>query len=320
MQEVRITRSCFPNQSMLYWMTYFISVLETKYKVIIDSENPDIVFFSNVHFSTEMIDSFTGKLGRSLDSYPNSKKVFCSGEIFSQYQEILNKGSEYFAIGTHPFENPRYLRMQIHNTTAAWGLYYESKLVDHPYNWLLTSRNSNEVLKSKKHFCGVVQNSSIPDRVELYNKLSAYKFVRASGGWITNVQPEEATIQHPTIDGEGYRSKVNFLSDCKFSLQVQSSNLEYFTHEKMIHAFAANTIPIFYGNSKILEDGFNPASFINCHEFSSFDDVLERVKEIDNNDKLYKGIIEQPYFVHNKLPCYFEPEYLLSFFEKIINN
>ncbi len=317
---LRITRCNFPNQSMIYWFTYFKSILEQKYDVIVDSENPDLLFYSNVYFSTDMIDDVTGKLARGQDSYSsNVKKIFCSGEIVSNHQSVLNEGSNYFAIGPQPEEHPRYLRMQLHNTTAAWGLYEESKLVDTPYSWLLQQRDGDTILARKKHFCGVVQNSSIPPRIELFNKLTDYKFVRASGGWITNVPPEEATARYMRLDGDSYKSKVEFLSNCKFSIQVQSSNLPYFTHEKMIHAFAANTIPIFYGNSQILEDGFNPEAFINCHEYDTFDQVVERVKEIDSNDELYKHIVTQPYFVDNKLPDYFNPEYILNFIEKVLN-
>jgi hypothetical protein len=88
----------------------------------------------------------------------------------------------------------------------------------------------------------------------------------------------------------------------------------------MIHAFAAQTIPIFYGNDKILEDGFNPEAFINCHEYEDMAAVAERVKEIDNDDELFKHIISQPYFVNNTLPEYYNPEYILSFIEKVLTN
>lgn len=318
---LKITRCNFPNRSMLYWFDYFKSVLETKYTVVVDADNPDILFYSNVYFSTTEIDDATGQLARSQDSYgDNVKKIFCSGEMVSSHASVMQQGSNYFAIGPQPEEHPRYLRMQLHNTTAAWGLWGESKMIDTPYDWLTASRDANLILANKQHFCGVVQNSSIPPRIELFNRLMDYKFVRASGGWITNVPPEEATIQHPRIDGEGYRSKVEFLQKCKFSIQVQSSNLPYFTHEKMIHAFAAQTIPIFYGNDKILEDGFNPEAFINCHEYEDMAAVAERVKEIDNDDELFKHIISQPYFVNNTLPEYYNPEYILSFIEKVLTN
>lgn len=319
--DLRITRCNFPNKSMLYWFNYFRDVLELKYNTIVDSNNPDLLFYSNVYFSTDQVDDITGVLARTHDSYgQNVKKIFCSGEIVSNHGSILTQGENYFAIGPHPDPHPRYLRMQLHNTTAAWGLCNESKLKDTSYDWLVENRDIESIFNRKKYFCGVVQNSKIPLRVELYNKLADYKGVRASGGWITNVPPEEATTQRSQVDGDGYRSKVEFLTPCKFSIQVQSSDLPYFTHEKMIHAFAANTVPLFYGNNKILEDGFNPNAFINCHDFTSFDEVVERVKELDIDDAKYKAMLAEPFFTNNTLPDYFHPEYLLTFFERVINS
>ena len=315
---IRITRSNFPNQSMVYWMNYFTNILEKKYNVVVDTKNPDIVFWTNIHFSTEQIDFFTNELATSHDQYPNAKKIFCSCEMVPNHMELINLGEDYFVIGPEPILHPRYLYLPIHNTTAAWGLFDESKLFDNPYNWLTEHRDGEKILSEKKYFCGVVQNSTVPMREELFNKLSNYKFVRASGGWITNVPTEEQTIR-AINDGESYKSKVNFLSDCKFSMQIQSNVLRYLTVEKMIHAYAANTIPIYYGNDKVLLDGFNPKSFINCHDYNNIDEVVERIIEIDKNDNLFKEIVSEPIFLGNILPYYFNHDYILNFFEKVIN-
>ena len=300
-------------------MTYIINILENKYNVIISNEDPDLVFWTNIYSSTNSLDSFTNTMGSTHTQYPNSKKIFLSCEACSNHLDIVEQNNKHFAIGPEPLIHDRYLSLPIHNTTSAWGLYDESKLFDHPYNWLTEIKDGKKILKEKKHFCGVVQNSIVPERVELYNKLSEYKFVRASGGWITNVPPDEATIIHPKIDGEGYLSKIKFLKECKFSIQVQSNIVRHLTVEKLIQAFAAETIPIYYGNDLVLNDGFNPKSFINCHDFSSFNDVVEYVKEIDKNDKLFEEIVSEPIFIGNKLPYYYNSNYVLDFLDKIIN-
>lgn len=318
---VRISRAHFPNASMLYWLTYFEHILSKKYNVIIDAENPDICFYSNEFCLIGEMDAYTNAPAKSIHDYgDNVKKIYMSGEVTVDQASVLNIGTNYYAIGPIKVDHPRYLHMNLHNTTAAWGLYHESKLFDTPYDWMLQPRNGDEILASKKHFCGVVQNSVVKQRQDLFDALSNYKFVRASGRWITNVPPEEMTITHPRIDGEGYRSKVEFLRSCKFSMQMQTHNLRYFTQEKMVHAFASYTIPIFWGNDMILEDGFNPDCFINCHDFESMDAVAERVKEIDSDDTLYKKMISSPCFVDNKLPYYYDEEYLLEFLERALNS
>jgi hypothetical protein len=301
-------------------MTYIINILQNKYQVVIDNKNPDLVFWTNIYSSTDVVDTFTNELGSTHTQFPQAKKIFLSCEACNNHLYIVEHDDKHFAIGPEPISHEKYLQLPIHNTTSAWGLYDESKFFNHPYNWLTEIKDGEKILKEKKHFCGVVQNSIVPERVELFNKLSNYKFVRASGGWITNVPPEEATIIYPRIDGEGYLSKINFLKECKFSIQVQSNIVRHLTVEKLIQAFAAQTIPIYYGNDLVLNDGFNPKSFINCHDFSSFDDVVEYVKEIDNNDKLFQTIVSEPIFINNQLPYYFDSSYVLNFLDKIINN
>jgi hypothetical protein len=301
-------------------MTYFEYVLSKKYKVIVDAETPDICFYSNLYSMVGQLDKYTNSPAKTLHDYgKNVKKIYVSGEVTTDHHGVLSTGDEYFTIGPLEFNHPRYLRMNLHNTTAAWGLYSESKIVNTPFDWLLDTRNADDILFNKKHFCGVVQNSVVEKRQEMFDKLSSYKPVRASGRWITNVPPNEATLTHVQIDGDGYRSKVEFLKTCKFSMQMQTDNLRFFTQEKMVHAFAAHTIPIFWGNDRILEDGFNPECFINCHEFESFDAVVNRVIEIDEDDTLFKNMITAPYFIDNKLPYYYDDEYLLTFLEKVID-
>jgi len=316
--KIRITRTNFPNQSMLYWMTYFTNILEKKYEVVIDTENPDLVFWTNIHYSTDQIDLYTKQNARCHTSYPNAKKIFCSCEMVSNHSSLLELGENYFTIGYEPLIHSKYLHLPIHNTTAAWGLYNESKLFTTPYDWLTKKKEIKSILNEKKFFCGVVQNSTVPYRKELFEKLSNYKFVRASGGWITNVPTEEQTIRHIN-DGECYKSKINFLKNCKFSIQVQSNVLRHLTVEKLIHAYASNTIPIYFGNDRVLDDGFNPKSFINCHDFNSIEEVVEEIIKIDNDDNLYESMINEPIFVDNKLPDYFNEDYIFDFLEKIIN-
>ena len=171
-QVIKITRSNFPNQSMIYWMNYFINILEQKYEVIIDTENPDLVFWTNIHFSTNEIDLFTNQLATSHTQYPNAKKIFCSCEMVPNHIPILDMGDDYYVIGPEPIIHERYLHLPIHNTTAAWGLYDESKLFDDPYDWLTKIRDGEKILSDKKYFCGVVQNSTVQMRVDLFNKLS----------------------------------------------------------------------------------------------------------------------------------------------------
>ncbi len=45
------------------------------------------------------------------------------------------------------------------------------------------------------------------------------------------------------------------------------------------------------------EETFNAKAFINVHKYKTFNEVLERVKEIDNNDDLYLEMLNHPALV-----------------------
>ena len=62
--------------------------------------------------------------------------------------------------------------------------------------------------------------------------------------------------------------------------------------EKIIDAFKTRTIPIYYGDKNI-EEEFKKTSFINCNNKKDIDKVIDKIKEIDNNDDLYLKMINE---------------------------
>ena len=64
---------------------------------------------------------------------------------------------------------------------------------------------------------------------------------------------------------------------------------------------SVNSIPIYYGADRVSED-FNTKSFINCHDFKNFDDVIQYILHIDNNDNEYLSILREPWFPDSKIP------------------
>jgi hypothetical protein len=122
------------------------------------------------------------------------------------------------------------------------------------------------------------------------------------------------------IDGLTYREKIGLFQKYKFNMSIHYTNTDYILQEKIYHAFFSGAIPIFFGNQHILEEGFNPESFINLHDFTDLNDFLSLVKEIDTNETLYKKYIESPIFVDNKLPDYYSFDNTLNFLEKIVES
>jgi hypothetical protein len=70
-----------------------------------------------------------------------------------------------------------------------------------------------------------------------------------------------------------------------------------------------NSLPVYWGNPNI-ETDFNPGSFINVHDYKSFDEAIEEIIRVDKDDKAYGKYLEQPWFANNQMPDVLELDYL----------
>ena len=97
------------------------------------------------------------------------------------------------------------------------------------------------------------------------------------------------------IGTDGVESKLDFLRDYKFSIAFENTESEGYTTEKIVDAYKARSIPIYWGNPKITEE-FNPDSFINCYDYDGLDSVAKRVAELDRSDGDYLKMLNAPTF------------------------
>lgn len=138
-----------------------------------------------------------------------------------------------------------------------------------------------EALLHRK-FCNFIYSngSADPSRNMFFYLLSQYKKVDSGGGVLNNL---------------GYRveHKLTFQQQYKFSIAFENASAPGYTTEKIVQAFAAGTIPIYWGNPDIGQE-FNTRSFVNCHDYESFEDVVRAVQEIDENDDKYLKMMKEP--------------------------
>jgi hypothetical protein len=325
MKTIRITRQGFPNHGQHSWMNYFKFILSKKYNVIIDSQNPDIVIHTNLNYDANQIDTYTKQTPAQFNlSDTNKKFLYVSGEV-SDFRGVVDSGTNQWAIGYSKFDHERYLR-QPSCAFDIWTLFDESRLVDSPLSWLTETRNFDKISNRNIRFCSITQASHNDFREIIFNKLCEYKTVTSSGPWKQNIDRTEELNKYRWMaseyigrnDGLTYREKIEFFQKYKFNMAIHYTNTDYILQEKIIHAFFSGAIPIFFGNKLILEEGFNPESFINLHNFDDLNIFLELVKRIDSDHDLYRKYIEAPIFLNNKLPEYYDFNYTLNFLEKIV--
>lgn len=155
---------------------------------------------------------------------------------------------------------------------------------------------SMEFVKQKEYFANFIagHESEYGIRGDFFKKLCEYKRVESPGSYLNNM-PDGKCVRW-TDD-----SKTDLQRKCKFTLCFESTVQYGFLTEKITDAFYADTIPVYYGSSTIT-DIFNPDAFINCSDFDSFDAVIEKIKELDQDDEKYLKMLRQPILVDPEMP------------------
>jgi hypothetical protein len=101
------------------------------------------------------------------------------------------------------------------------------------------------------------------------------------------------------------------------ALHFENSSVPGYITEKIIDAWVSGTIPIYWGAPDVAEH-FNSEAFINCHDFASFDQVIERIDEIEHDDELYMHILSQPILLENSLARSFRTAKIVEYLRYIL--
>lgn len=232
----------------------FLTILSKRYDVEI-SDNPEYLFYS--------------VFGLEHFKYKDCVRIYYTGEcLVPDFNECD------YAIGFDRIDfSDRYIRVPLFQLFK-YRKYYE----------MLKNRGrfAKEDLAKKIDFCNyVVSNSFVKDkRTEIFLELSKYKKVNSGGRFMNNI-------------GGAVKDKFAFQQKHKFSIAFENASYDGYATEKIVEAFAAGTIPIYWGDPRIAED-FNEKAFVNCHRYNSWEEVVERVKEIDENDDLYLQMMNEP--------------------------
>jgi len=219
--------------------------------------------------------------GQEHHKYYNSKKIILfSGENIRPNYQTYDKSISF---DFDSYEN-RNIRIPLWYYYIDW---FDVKSYGNPEYLIPVDYlyNENEFSKKEKNkFCCTVFSASHYSRFQMMNTLNTYKNVDGYGKVHNNRIPD------------GGKVKMDIISDYKFSICFENSIYPGYFTEKLLHAKIAGTIPIYNSHGTMNED-FNKDCCLNLN-ISSFQEILELVKEIDSNDKLYKSYIEQPLFTN----------------------
>lgn len=158
-----------------------------------------------------------------------------------------------------------------------------------------------EVQGNKDGFCSFVCSNSLgsPVRGDFFDRLNSYRKVSSGGRFRNNT-------------GGPVADKTAFLARHKFDIAFENCSHPGYSTEKIVQAFAACTVPIYWGDPDIA-DTFNPEAFINCNDYPDLDAVIDRVKEIDSDTAKYSAMLAAPALIAPEPPI---EEFLFHIFDQ----
>lgn len=257
-------------------------------------------FFYNIlkkYYQVEISDQpdyiFASCFGDKHLQYQNCIKILYLGENIIPDFNLFD-----YAMGFHfiDFED-RYVRLPLY---VLYEYQVEKALKKHTF--------SDEYYLAKKGFCNCVISNpyAAGERNAMIDTLNTYKTVDSGGRYRNNV-------------GGPVEDKIEFSKKYRFSMAFENSRMNGYTTEKIFEAFAADTIPIYWGSPKVALD-FNPDSFINCHDYANFEEALEVIKSVYEDDEKYLRMIKAPILREDSLAKeYLKPDYLDPFLKNIFD-
>lgn len=215
-------------------------------------------------------------------------KIFFTGENFTPDFNLYD-----YALGFDYLEfDDRYLRYPL------WLLHPQT------IKSVLTKHKNITSQEAKRDFCSfVVSNGGNAHgiREKMFETLSSIDFVASGGAFRNNI-------------GKQVEDKYEFIKQYKFNIAFENSKTKGYCTEKLFQAFEAKTIPIYWGWGN--EEFLNPKSFINLDDFSTIDEAIKYIKELNCDNKKYLEMLKEPVFLHPNIQKYYEDK-LEKFFDHI---
>ena len=238
------------------------SVLSSRWRIELD-DSAELLLHGHGHNGRRHIHS-------------RATKVLCCGEPFTLPARLTYD----YSLSWHLSDDERHVRVP----QGIW------KLLTYPERVEAFAARSFEEWTERPYFCNFVySNAGPPERREFFAALSRRRFVHSPGAVETNTSP----IPGGRDATDWWQRKLAYQRRFRFTVAFENSALPGYTSEKAVDALLAGTIPIYWGNPQIALD-IDPGSFLDARAFRSWDELAERIVELDDNRELARPFFEKP--------------------------
>jgi len=287
MRTINVWFACFWG-GFNYYDNFFVDMLRLAgFNVVVDGSNPDVVFYS--------------VFGPAPLNY-GCKRIFFTGENSGppNFNECHYALTSYFMD-----DEPRHFRIPLY--TIYCREYIKAGFFTGYDEFTKPRKSIDEVMSTKTNFCNFIYTRCCEPRNSFMQQLCQYKKVDSGGGCLNNI-------------GGKVGDKNAFIRNYKFTIAFENGSdyagLIGYTTEKLFEPMMCNTLPIYWGNQHIHKD-FNTNTFINYHDFNSFDDLINHIIKVDNDDNLYYNYLKESYVLSYE-NSYFNVNKISDYFKQIL--
>ena len=259
---------------------YIYQSLVEKYDIEIDDDKPDFLFYSC--------------FGYQHLRYRNVIKVFYTGE------------------NTYPNYNLcDYSLSFVRDSMGGRNLYFPTAT---RYNHQTLPPVTKEF--AKRRFCNFIYSQDTMGggaifRKQVCQELMNYRQVDCPGKVLHNMDAPELSIR---TSNNWHGSKIDFLSKYKFTMAFENSDRDGYMTEKLLDPLLAGSVPIYWGSEGNVAP-FEKDCMICAYDYPDMESLLERIREVDQNEEEYLRLCEANPVRTGKLLPY--KQQFLEFFDKI---
>jgi len=236
-------------------------------------KNPDYLIITEHFYSSKQNNKLVKQY---LKKYPVAIRIFRTGECVSPDFNIFDYA---IAFDRDLANGDRVVRIPF-NRYFRESIIIKQEEIDY-----------DKKLENGLSFCNFMYSNANahPNRDRIFYALSEYKKVDSLGRHLNNTG-----VKSTRFSQDWRKGSIELRKPYKFSIAAENASFRGYVSEKLVSCMQAGTIAIYWGDPSVSED-FNTKAFINCHEYNSFEEIMDHIKEIDNNDELWLEIAKKPW-------------------------
>jgi hypothetical protein len=155
------------------------------------------------------------------------------------------------------------------------------------------TENKSIVSVPQKDVCVIITNPGGGVRNMFLNELDKNFNVVYAGAYKNNIG-QNIPFAYNTPEF------LNFICQFKFIISMENSRNDTYITEKIIHGLLTNTVPVYWGSTRVF-DYFNNERILCLEDETSINNTINLMKDICNNNDKWLEKVNQPNFVNNKL-------------------